>query len=80
MGESIPVRRQAVNLPVLLTLTTDQMHHQAAALGISLSVQLDEDVPDFAELDRNKVAWAVTSLVGTALRHVNLPRGAVQSE
>jgi signal transduction histidine kinase len=78
MRESIPVRRQAVNLPVLLTLTTDQMHHQAAALGISLGVQLDDDVPEFVERDRDKVAWALTSLVGTALRHVSRPRGAVQ--
>jgi signal transduction histidine kinase len=66
-----------VDVGVLLELTTEVMQRQAKTLGISLTLRIDDDVPDVAHLDRDKVAWAITSLVGSALRHVHGPRGFV---
>jgi signal transduction histidine kinase len=66
-----------VNLAVLLALTTEVMQRQAAAVGIKLTVRIDDNVPDTALLDRDKVAWAITSLVGSALRHVRAPGGTI---
>jgi signal transduction histidine kinase len=62
---------------VLLELTTEVMQRQAKTLGIALAVRIDDDVPATVHLDRDKVAWAITSLVGSALRHVRGPRGSV---
>jgi two-component system phosphate regulon sensor histidine kinase PhoR len=70
-GESIPLRRQAVDVGVLLELTTEVMQRQARSLGITLTLRIDDDVPSTVRLDRDKVAWAITSLVGSALRHVH---------
>jgi two-component system sensor histidine kinase BaeS len=75
--ESIPLQRQDVDVGVLLELTTEVMQRQAKTLGIALTVRIDDDVPASVHLDRDKVAWAITSLVGSALRHVRGPRGSV---
>jgi signal transduction histidine kinase len=75
--ESIPIRRELVDVGVLLELTTEVMQRQAGALGITFTVRIDDDVPDAAWLDRNKVAWAITSLLGSALRHARKPGGSV---
>jgi len=69
--ESIPLRRQPVDVGVLLELTTEVMQRQARSLGITLTLRIDDDVPSTVRLDRDKVAWAITSLVGSALRHVH---------
>ena len=74
---SIPLRLETVNVAVLLELTTEVMQRQARALGITLTVRVDDAVPDTVHLDRNKVAWVITSLVGSALRHVRAPGGSV---
>lgn len=76
-SESIPLRRQDVDVGVLLELTTEVMQRQAGLLGITLTLRIDDEVPSTVHLDRDKVAWAITSLVGSALRHVRGPRGAV---
>jgi signal transduction histidine kinase len=78
MSASIPLRLEPVNLAVLLAMTTEIMERQAVALGIKLAVLVDDDVPDFVRLDRNKMAWVITSLVGSALRHVRTPGGTVE--
>src|SRR4249919_1125514 len=75
--ESIPLRRQDVDVGVLLELTTEVMQRQARALGIALTVRIDDEVPATVHLDRDKVAWAITSLIGSALRHVRGARGSV---
>jgi len=46
------------------------MQIQARTVGVTFTIVVDEDVPDVVNLDRDKVAWAITSLVGSALRHV----------
>jgi signal transduction histidine kinase len=74
---SIPLRRDAVDVGVLLELTTEVMQRQARTLGVDLRISIDDDVPDAVRLDRDKVAWVITNLVGSALRHVRAPGGSV---
>jgi len=76
-AESIPLHRQPVDVGVLVELTTEVMQIQAKALGISLTICIDDDVPDIVTVDRDKVAWAITSLLGSALRHVRGPAGVI---
>lgn len=64
-------------MAVLLTITTEVMQRQAMAHGITLTVGVDDEVPDTALLDRDKIAWAITSLVGSAMRHVRVPGGTI---
>src|SRR5262249_37406721 len=47
------------------------------AHGIALAIHIDDDVPDIVRVDRDKVAWAITSLIGSALRHVRAPGGSI---
>jgi signal transduction histidine kinase len=74
---SIPLRITKGNVPLLLGLATEVMQRQARALGIVLGIHLDEDVPDAVYMDCDKVAWVITTLVGSALRHVRVPGGVV---
>jgi signal transduction histidine kinase len=45
---------------------------QAADVAVTLSVVIAADVPTVVRLDPDKVAWAVTTLVGNALRYMRL--------
>jgi len=47
------------------------------AQGVTLTITIDDDVPDTIYLDRDKVGWVITSLVGSALRHVRTPGGTI---
>jgi signal transduction histidine kinase len=76
-AESIPLHRQPVDVGVLVELTTEVMQLQARKLGLTLTIRVDGNVPDVLRLDRDKVAWAITNLVGSALRHVRTPGGAI---
>ena len=75
--ESIPLLRQDVDVGVLLEVTTEVMQRQAAAHGVRLNIQIDDNVPTTVHVDRDKVAWAITSLVGSALRHAQGPGGLI---
>jgi signal transduction histidine kinase len=76
-SEAIPIRREPVDVGVLVELTTEPMQRQARALGIALTIDVDSEVPDKVSIDRDKVGWAVTSLVGSALQHVPANGGHV---
>jgi signal transduction histidine kinase len=81
-AESIPLRREPVDIGMLLELTMEVMHLQARTLDVTLTVRAADDVPATLHLDRNKVAWAVANLVGTSLRHVrrgtqSMPGGSI---
>jgi signal transduction histidine kinase len=43
---------------------------QAAAADVTLRVVVADDVPGVVHVDSEKLAWAVTTLVGNALRYV----------
>ncbi len=78
--ESIPIHRDDVNVGVLLEVTTEVLERQARAQGVRLLIHIDERVPTTVRVDRNKIAWAIASLVGAALRHVQGPGALVLVE
>jgi len=77
MAASIPLSIRPVNVAVLVELTTEVMQRQARLLGVRLAIHIDDQVPDVVDLDREKVGWVITSLVGSALRHVRVPGGRI---
>ncbi len=75
--DAIPLRREVVDVGILVELTTEVMQVQAKLLGIALTIHVGKAVPTALNLDRDKIAWAITSLVGSALRHVRAGHGAI---
>ncbi len=68
--DAIPLRRTPTDLRELLHWSLDVLREQTAACDVALRVQVDDGVPTSISLDRGKIAWALTALVGSALRYV----------
>ena len=68
--EALAVRRTATDVRVLLESKLAGMSFQARAVDVTLNVVVADNVPPVLHLDSEKVAWAVTTLVGNALRYV----------
>ncbi len=67
---AVPVRRAATDLSELLRSTIAVMKQQAEAMEVALTLDVAADIPRAAFVDPDKIAWAVTALVGNALRFV----------
>jgi signal transduction histidine kinase len=81
--EALAIRRAATNLRTLLPSKLAVIASQALAAGVELSINVDDNVPAVVHVDTDKLAWAVTTLVGNALRYVqsagrNAPRGTIR--
>ena len=68
--EALAIRRAPTDMRTLLTSKLAVITSQAAAADVTLSVVVADDVPAVVHVDSEKVAWAVTTLVGNALRYV----------
>ena len=68
--EAVAVRRAATDLRALLSSKLSVISSQAASVDVTLSVEVADEVPAVVRLDSEKVAWAVTTLVGNALRYL----------
>lgn len=82
MGDAIPLRRSPVDLAVLLESVVALMRPQAEAMDVDLSLDIDPNAPASINVDADKVAWAISALIGTALRYVRrgsrvMPGGSV---
>jgi signal transduction histidine kinase len=71
--EALALRRTPTHVRDLLTSKLAIISAQAEAAGVKLTIEVDHDVPAVVYLDSEKVAWAVTTLVGNALRYVQTP-------
>ena len=71
--EALAIRRTATNLRDLLTSKLAVISFQAGSADVTLTVEAADNVPPAVQLDSEKVAWAVTTLVGNALRYVRTP-------
>jgi signal transduction histidine kinase len=69
-GPAIPLRLRPADVRALLGSSMVVMRSQAAAIDVSLTVSVADDVPGVLRLDPGKIGWAITSLVGNALRYV----------
>lgn len=68
--DALAIRRSATDIRTLLTSKLSVISSQAAAADVALTLVVDPGVPDIVHLDADKVAWAVTTLVGNALRYL----------
>jgi signal transduction histidine kinase len=69
--DALPLRRVPTDLRALLRTTLDIMQQQAKAFDVTLNVVVDGHVPPLVSLDAEKISWAITMLVGNALRYVH---------
>lgn len=70
MGQTlIPVRFEETDIPELLQASLSPLIEQAARDRIELQVVTMGAIPPLM-VDRDKLAWSVTALVGNALRYV----------
>jgi signal transduction histidine kinase len=80
--DAVPVRRAPTDLRALLTSTLAAMKAQARAADVTLDMSIDERVPSLVRIDADKIAWAISALVGNALRYVRhgspvMPGGSI---
>lgn len=68
--EALAIRRTATDVRALLASKLGVIAFQAAAADVALNVLVADEMPAVVLLDPEKVAWAVTTLVGNALRYV----------
>lgn len=66
----IPLDIERTDLAALLRSSLEPLTRQTAASGVELRVEVMGDVPRIM-IDREKIAWAVVTLVGNALRYVS---------
>lgn len=66
---SLPLRLESTDVVAMLGASLRPLVEQAARSRIDLRVATLGDVPEL-NVDREKIAWAVTALVGNALRYV----------
>jgi signal transduction histidine kinase len=75
-GGHIALDREDTDLPRVLGSALRPLIAQSTGQGIELRIVAEDDLPK-VKVDRDKIAWAVSTLVGNALRY--LPR-ATDSE
>jgi two-component system phosphate regulon sensor histidine kinase PhoR len=68
---TIRLRFEPTDVAALLRSCLEPLIEQARAKGVELRVDMLGEVPLF-RVDREKLAWAVTALVGNALRYVRV--------
>jgi signal transduction histidine kinase len=68
--DALPLRRALIRPGELVLRTLEVFADQARVAGVTLRVRVDEDLPAAMDIDGEKVAWAVATLVGNALRIV----------
>jgi signal transduction histidine kinase len=81
--EAVAMRRAHVALEPLLADTLATLRHQAEAMEIDVVIAQSPDVPARVAVDPEKIAWAVSALVGNSLRYVrrgtrSLPGGSIR--
>ena len=69
--DALPIRRVPTDLRTLLGSTLEPMQRQARAVDVTLKIVVEPDVPASVCLDGEKIAWAISVLVGNSLRYVH---------
>lgn len=69
--EAVPLRRRPTDVREILTRTTELLLEQARSLDVAIQLRIDEHLPPHLVVDGEKLAWGVTTLVGSALRHLS---------
>lgn len=69
MTDAIPLHRIPTDLQKLLRGTLEVLRAQAMGRDVSLTIEAPPGLP-LVRVDAEKIAWAVATLVGNALRYV----------
>lgn len=72
--DAIPLQKRPTSLATMLDSVTAMLAPYASDIGVRLRADVDGGTPATVTLDEDKIAWAVGTLIGNALRHV--PRGS----
>ena len=72
--DAIPLHRRPTSLTTMLNAIVGMMEPYASDIGVTLRTDLATSLPGTLSIDEDKIAWAVGTLIGNALRHV--PRGS----
>ncbi|WP_394822801.1 sensor histidine kinase [Pendulispora albinea] len=80
--EAIPLRRALTDLRELLASSLEALADQAARLDIEFRIHTTDEVPPAARIDPEKIAWAIATLAGNALRYTRpgtrlMPGGSI---
>jgi signal transduction histidine kinase len=75
--EAIPIRPADVRLDALVRRALEPLMQQASAEGVALELDLAAAADLIAAVDADKIAWALSSVVGNALRYVRRGAGAL---
>ena len=80
--DAIPLRRAPTDLVSLLAGTIETLQAQARALDVTLAIDAAPALPRL-NVDAEKIAWAVATLVGNSFRYVRrgtrrLPGGSIR--
>ena len=79
---AIGLHRTATDVRVLLRYAMAALERQARALDVGLSLVTRDDVPAALVVDPEKIAWAISALVGNSMRYVrrgtrHMPGGSI---
>ncbi len=79
---AVGLHRTPTDVRALLRTSLASLERQARALDVELGVKTDAAVPAKLTLDPEKIAWAVSALVGNAMRYVRrgtrqMPGGSI---
>ena len=82
VADAIPLHRLPTDVRTLLRSSLAALKSQAEAFDVGLTITVDDAVPATVSMDRGKIAWALTALVGNALRYVRrgsqtMPGGSI---
>ncbi|HUK37151.1 MAG TPA: ATP-binding protein [Vicinamibacterales bacterium] len=80
--DAVPIRRAPTDIRGLVTSSLGAMIAQAHAADVTLDTSVDDRVPPLVNIDADKIGWALSALVGNALRYVRhgsnvMPGGAI---
>jgi signal transduction histidine kinase len=67
--EALPIRRAHTRINELVMRTMDVFASQAHSVNAELALDITRNVPSTLFIDGEKIAWALATLVGSALRH-----------
>jgi signal transduction histidine kinase len=70
VADAIPLQRVPTDIRDLLRSCLGALRSQAETFDIALRVDVEANVSGLVCLDRAKIAWVITALVGNALRYV----------
>jgi signal transduction histidine kinase len=70
--EALPMRRTLTRVDTLVMRTLDTFVAQARTGEVDVTVHISPDVPPAMLIDGEKVAWALATVVGNALRFATL--------